>query len=251
MTFGARPLLRAYIDESGQRGHSPRSSKHFVMTATIMLDSRVAHVAAWTAQLRKDLGRRPGDTLHFVNLKSHAERVHAAKALGKNTDLAFISVVVCKDHLTHATRLSDDQAYLFTFRFLLERLSWFARDRKHDLTYTLAHIRRFKLSQLRQYEAALRASSTSVAWDYLDPSGGTIDQPSRDERLQIADIGASATAQAFEPDRFGNTEDRYLREMLPRVWARGNGANRLTTYGLKMHPWSASTKAAYPWVATL
>ena len=68
------------------------------------------------------------------------------------------------------------------------------------------------------------------------------------EELQLADLVASATASAFEPDTFGNTEPRYLREMAPRLY-RHNG--NLTSYGLKMHPWTAAVQAAYPWVQDL
>ena len=88
-----------------------------------------------------------------------------------------------------------------------------------------------------------------MAWDRPDPAGGKIDQPNRLELLQFADAAASSTATAFEPDRFGNTEQRYLSEFAPRLYRRGNG--KLTSYGLKMHPWSDATRAAYPCVATL
>ena len=94
-------------------------------------------------------------------------------------------------------------------------------------------------------------SDCAISWQHLDPSGGKIDQPQRLEALQLADLAASATGQAFEPDRFGNTERRYLQEMAPSLWRRGSGEGNLTSYGLKMHPWSATTRAAYPWVAAL
>ena len=75
-----------------------------------------------------------------------------------------------------------------------------------------------------------------------------VDQPSRVELLQYGDLTASATAAAFELDDYGNTEQRYLREMSPRLYRR-NG--NLASYGLKMHPWSDSARAAHPWAATL
>jgi hypothetical protein len=63
----------------------------------------------------------------------------------------------------------------------------------------------------------------------------------------LADIAASATYQAFEPDQYGNTEPRYLQELTSRLWRPPS--RQLTSYGLKMHPWNDTTKAAYPWVA--
>ncbi|MDI5971528.1 DUF3800 domain-containing protein [Streptomyces sp. SL13] len=241
--------LHAYIDEAGVRAHSRTSSDHFVMTAVVVADEDIPASQKFLAQLRSDLGRGPGDQLHFVALKQHEQRVHAAKTLGCQEWAIISNVVARKRHLNN--QLPQGQFYLYTFRYLLERLSWFARDAGGVLSYTLAHISRpsMTLSELRQYEAALRHMPTSIEWAALDPKGGKIDQPKRIEMLQCADLAASAAFHAFEPDRFGNTEPRYLQEMAARLYRRRGGA--ITSYGLKLHPAQASTKAAYPWVAAL
>ena len=246
-------LFCAYIDESGQRASTAASSDHFVMSAVVVQDSALAQTGTLLAQIRRDLGRRPGDELHWRNIKTHAQRLRAAQLVGLSSDLTISSVVVCKRKFGPGVSLKDeDRAYLYTFRFLLERLSWFARDGGGVLCYTLAHVVRFKLSTLRQYEVRLRAMGPPdcrIEWASLDPRGGRIDQPSRLEQLQLADISASATACAFEPDKFGNTENRYLREMAPRLYRYPGGS--ITSYGLKMHPWNATSQAAHPWASTL
>src|SRR5207249_505892 len=125
----------------------------------------------------------------------------------------------------------DDFAYMYTFRLLLERISWFAQSKGVSMRYTLAQIGRFKLGQLRHYEARLKTiPDCSVQWGSLDPSGGGINQPTRLEYLQLSDIAASATAQAFEPDRYGNTEQRYLAELRPRLYHPSG--KPITSYGL-------------------
>ncbi|MFK0024170.1 DUF3800 domain-containing protein [Streptomyces sp. NPDC090798] len=249
----ALPKLHAFVDEAGQRSRSEKSSDHFVMSAVVVADGDLPQAAAFLAALRIDLRRRPGDVLHWQNFKSHTDRLHAAKFLAAQNWATVSSVVVCKRHLpAGGARLDDDQAYLYTFRYLLERLSWLARDSGSILEYTLAHVVRFKMAKLRQYESILQAQDPMecrVAWKALDPRGGRIDQPSRVEMLQCADLAASATFAAFNDDRFGNTEPRYLQELSPRLYRRG--AAPLTSYGLKMHPANPSTKAAYPWVAAL
>lgn len=247
------PILHAYIDEAGQRSRSAKSSDHFVMSAVLVPDDDLPRAAAMLAQLRLDLKRRPGDVLHWRNLKGHSMKLHVAQTIGAADYLGVCTVVVCKRHLNDVG-MSEDAAYLFTLRFLLERLSWAARDYGYTLSYTLAHIVRFKKGRLREYEAALRAQPESmckIAWPAMDPKGGRLEQPQRVEMLQLADAVASATFAAFEPDTYGNTETRYLQEFDQRMWRRGNGQNRLTSYGLKMHPWNDNTKAAYPWVAAL
>ena len=246
------PRLHAFIDEAGQRSHSARSSAHFVMSAVVVPSEHLADASVVLASLRTDLRRPVGATLHWRNIKSHADRLHAARALGAQPWVKVSTVVVCKRHLSASAGMSDDHAYLYTFRFLLERLSWLARDTQRGMYYTLAHVVRFKMERLREYEAILRSQPPPVCrieWTWLDPKGGRLDQPGRVELLQLADIAASGTFLAFEPDNHGNTESRYVHEMAPRLYRRGSAP--LTSYGLKMHPWSDATRAAYPWVAAL
>lgn len=242
--------LLAYIDEAGQRARTSRSSSHFVLSAVVFREEDRQAASDLLARLRVDLRRRPGDVLHWQNVKTHTQRLRLAQGLGTAAPwLTVASVVVCKDHLS-APPLDEDGAYLYTLRFLLERLSWLSRDRDSVLTYMLAHVVRFTTAKLRQYEAALQAlPDCRVEWAALDPHGGYIDQPSRVEPLQLADTAASATFAAFEPDRFDFTERRYLEQLAPCLYRRPPG--QLATYGLKMHPWSDSTRAAYPWVAAL
>ncbi|MBP2583369.1 hypothetical protein J3A78_003847 [Streptomyces sp. PvR006] len=241
--------LHAFVDEAGVRSRSPKSSDHFVMSAVVIAEQDLPQASLYLEGLRKDLGRQPGDTLHWQNFRKHEQRVHAAKTLGAQEWATISSVVVCKRHLPAGTELTEDQAYLFTLRFLLERLSWLARDSRSVLSVSLAHIVRMKLATLREYEANLRADQTQIEWSALNPKGARFEYPNALEFLQLADIAASATFSAFRVDPFGNTERRYLKELAPRLYRRGAGA--LTSYGLKMHPWSGSTKAAYPWVAAL
>lgn len=241
-------MLYAFIDEAGQRSSTALSSNHFVMSAVVISDRDVAQVAGAQARLRVELGRRPGDALHWRNLRTHSLRLHAAGTLGA-MPVVISSVVVCKRALAPVMP-SDDHAYLYTLRFLLERLSWFSRDQGAVLDYTVAHVVRFRTAKLRDYEHRLqRDPSCKVSWRSLNPHGGRLDQPSRVEQLQLAHIAASATFQAFEPDSFGYTEQRYLQSLRHRLYRRQPG--ELTSYGLKMHPWNTATRAAYPWVAAL
>lgn len=243
--------LYAYIDESGQRGLSMRSSSHFIMAAAVFSDSDVSKATALLSGLRQDLNRTPGSEVSWKKLRSHSHRLRAAQALASAPWLTISSVVVCKQELADGS-LNDDQRYLYTMRFLLERLSWIGRARGAVVDYTLAHIVRFPKSKLRRYESALRSTpDCSVDWRYLSEHGGRIDQPHRLEHLQLGDLAASACGAAFNADEFGNTERRYLQELAPRLYRRGTGPNSLTSYGLKVHPWTRQTQHTYPWIISL
>lgn len=219
------------------------------MSAVIMRETDLPTLDAFLDALRDGLGK-PGAVLAWKNIKGHPGRLFVAREIGRQNWLRISSVVVCKRYL--AGLPTEDHAYLYTLRFLMERLSWFARDRGEVLRFTLAHIVRFQLAKLRDYESRLHADPTcKIAWAALDGKGGRIDQPRRVPGLQLADLAASGTGAAFNIDDFGNTEPRYLHEMSPALYRRGSSDTRLTSYGLKMHPWNDATKATYPWVAAL
>lgn len=244
-------MLLAYIDESGDRGTTPKSSDYFVMTAVVVRDTHVLRAEALLATIKRDLRRQPTDELSWKKLKTFADRFLAAHSLGSASFLRIISVIVCKRHLPWPNLPNEHYAYLYTLRYLLERLSWLARDHGTELDYTLAHIVRFRIAYLRRYEALLKGlgPATEIHWQAL-PTPGRIDQPSRLNRLQLADIAASATAAAFE-SRGGSVvpETRYLLQLVPALYRHPPG--RLTSYGLKIHPNRSTVHALHPWLATL
>ncbi len=225
------------------------------MSAVVVPTHRFTAATQFLAGLRRSLGRKEGDELHWKNYNQHDRRLLACREVARRADLLRIcSVVVCKDHLgPPPAGWGQDVAYLYTLRFLLERLSWLSRDspRNGGLAYTLAHVRRFPMWKLREYEKRLRFTPTQISWEQFDPSGGKIDQPSRAEFLQLADLSASATAAAFNPRQGdGTTNRQYITELAPVLY-RPYPTSPITSYGLKMHPWNPTTRAAYPWAAAL
>lgn len=241
--------MHAFVDEAGDRSHSAKASDHFVMSAVVIEDSDLRAASQMLADLRTDLGRRPGDTLHWRNLKTHSQRLHAAGTVGAFGGIVVTNVVVCKRHFSETAIRDADPAYLYTFRYILERISWYARDNDGTIDYTLAHVVRFKKAKLRQYEELLKLDPSCQVHLASIERTGQLEQPSKVEHLQIADICASAVFNAFEPDRYGNTEQRYLLELGPRFYRRPSG--KLTSYGLKIHPWNDDTRALYPWIDSL
>jgi hypothetical protein len=249
---GTVSVLSAFIDESGVRAITPRSSDYFVMAAAIYDDTVAATIARGLTSLRADLDRQPTDPLSWKNIRTHEQRLRIAQVLAVSP-ITITSVVVCKRFLSAPPLPSEHHAYLYTLRFLLERLSWLARDQGTTLSYTLSYITRFQIASLRDYEARLKGrQDCQIAWANI-AAPGRIDQPNRVESLQLADLAASAIGKAFEPDKWGNTERRYLEELSPRLYRHGSGPNRLTSYGLKMHPWHQSQPCqdAHPWINDL
>jgi len=250
--------LHAYIDESGQLSHTRLSSDHFVLAAVVCREGNLPVLDRLLARIRAEIGRRQNDRLAWKNIKKPAQRKTASEMIGHANFLQIIAVVACKRHLE--PRITDqDAAYLKTFGYLLERLSWLGARFDTKTHYTLSHVKNFRVEKLPAFEAELRAqgTGTQVKWDHLDPLGGRIANDKHTPRLQLADLAASATARAFEHrPLLGRPADRgFLMDLLPR-YMRGpypGAANVLTSYGLKMHPWERrpEVQTLHSWVALL
>jgi len=194
------------------------------MAAAVFGAADLPRSEVFLESLRLRLGREAHHLLSWKNIKTHAQRLEAAAGLATASEWLTISaVVVCKPFLDIGGIRDADAAYLYTLRFLLERLSWIARDREAILRYTLAHVVRFRLAQLRDYEQRLARIPTKIHWPALDPRGGMIDQPKRIQQLQIGDLAASAIFRAFEPDQYGRPEPRYLQELAPALYRHPPG----------------------------
>jgi hypothetical protein len=254
--------LHAYIDESGQLSHSRLSSDHFVLTAVACRTHNLTHLDQLLSNIRTETGRREGDRLTWKNLKRPGHRTTASDLIGRATFLRIASVIVCKRHLRPIIKDQDD-AYLLTFQYLLQRLSWLGKAYDTQAQYTLSHIKNFPVAKLPLFENRLRSLGTTaeIKWDHLDPLGGRISNDKNTPRLQLADLAASATARAFEHHRLlARPADRtYLLDLLPR-YMRGSDVgkspyarNVLTSYGLKMHPWKdrPEVQDEYQWVLPL
>jgi hypothetical protein len=245
--------LLAFVDESGQLGATPSASDHFIMSAVVCRDTNLGHLNDLLVRIRQEIGRGPEDRLSWKKIKRSEQRLRAVQLIGQAAFVKTVSVVVCKRHLIPPLT-NTRAAYLFTFRFLLERLSWMGRWNGTTTGWTLSHVKHFRRIDVGAYESKLRlmGTGTRIDWEHLDPYGGRISNDRVTEPLQLADIVASATARAFEANESGPPDQTYLLELAPRFFRGIPGrANVVTAYGLKMHPWRDDVKALYPWVSEL
>lgn len=229
-----------------------RSSDYFVIAAVLLPERRRAEAAAWLEQRRVELRRQPGQVLHWKGYVAHKDRLHICQEFGRQGFARASAVVVSKRELPKSPDFTEDHAYMFAFRLLLERMSWLAQERDMELHYTLGHVRGFSKASLREYEAKLRAMGRNecrVRWDCISDRPSRIERPETEDLLQIADVVASSIGAAFNPDEFDNTETRYVQAYSRRFYRGRDDRGNLTSYGLKMLPWSETTRAAHPWVA--
>jgi hypothetical protein len=235
-------LFRVYVDEAGDRAISSGSSCHFVVSAAIVADEHDAALRQMLGRLRAELNRHPGHVLHFQKF-SHSQRLKAAQDVARSPLAAIANVIVHKDligqpmpagNMAYISR--PDPMYLWALRLLLERVSWFIDDcGGTDAIVTFAHLKGFRAQKLHDYRRVLESSDGGgIRWNVFDGHPFRIDSPKATQLLQVADTTASALFRAIEPDRYGNTEPRYLEELAPKLYRSGNG--KLTSYGLKTFP---------------
>lgn len=230
---------RVYVDEAGDRGISASSSRHFVVSAVVVADSLDARLRNELGELRASLERRSEQVLHFVGL-SHSQRLKAVQDVAGSSAEAVANVILDKSALHPAGEMSrlsrPDPMYLWALRLLVERVSWLVENRGgSNAIMTFAHLKRFQARKLHDYRRALEESSgTSISWRVYQGHPFRFGTPSEIELLQVADTTASATFKAVEPDRFGNTEPRYLEVLRPKLY-RGDEPG-ITSYGLKTFP---------------
>jgi hypothetical protein len=107
-------MLRAYVDESGDRGTSPTATDFFVMSAVVVDDASRAAIQGRLAAIRNHLNKPPGTVLHFArNIKDHGGRVYVCRELATVPGVTITNVILCKRYLTPgALMAADPQAVL-------------------------------------------------------------------------------------------------------------------------------------------
>lgn len=243
-------LYRVYVDEAGDRGILPSSSKHFVVSAVIVADQHDAAVRGDHARLVHALGRRPGHVLHFRKL-THSQKIKAAQDIAGSAIATITSVIIQKGPLAKPLPAGNmayisrpDPMYLWALRLLLERVSWYVAEHNGtDAIVTFAHVRHFKVAKLHDYRQALEATpAVQFRAGVFDRHPFRISDPTQTVLLQVADAAASALFRAVEPDDYGNTERRYLEHLARKLYRRGDSLT--TSYGLKVFPASACAPGA-------
>lgn len=234
-------MRRATADTTRPPPHALRG------VSVVVRDSQDAVDRAQRSTLRTALGRQPAHTLHFRKL-THSQKVKACQDVAGFSIDMIANVVMAKARFAGAKPAGGtalikhaDPMYLYAVRLLPERLSWYVdEDGGGPAIVTFAHLTRFPAAELHNYRRALELSVTQIRWNAFAGHRWRIEHPNTIDLLQLADATASALFNAVDPDRYGNTEDRYLRALAPKLYRRGSA--NITSYGLKVLPTSECQK---------
>jgi hypothetical protein len=249
--------FRAYVDESGDEGfrfckssNEKASSDWFVLAAFVTREKTDLDVVKVIDQVRREFDLHPRKHIHWKSLK-HPQKVRYAQIIA-TLQARIIAVCVHKPSLLEPETFRQRyRLYFYAVRYLIERISWLARDRHNpskwggDGTVELIFSNRQGMSydEMRQYLQLLEKQKQmgkhiQIDFDRIPVGILKTQTPGRSMGLQLADAVAGAFFNAIERDRFGNTEPRYLKTIQPVLYRYGSGCQG---YGFKIVPREAIT----------
>ncbi len=239
-------IYNIYIDEAGDEGFKfnkhPKcgSSRFFVISALIVSEKDDLSLSKLVNELKKMFNYQPKDMLiplHFVRM-SHDKRKACVKILKDFQNFTIISVVFDKKSLNNEFK-NTPYLYNFSSQILLERINSFLKLNSAKANLIFEHRRNTSYIDLQNY--LKKIIDTSL---FLSLSSKTKEQL---KCLQLADIVASATYQAFEPDYYGNLEVSYIYSLKDNFFRYNE---KSFGYGLKFYPSNSKVLSSedYNWI---
>ncbi|MGA4958578.1 DUF3800 domain-containing protein [Streptomyces lavendulocolor] len=246
----SRGLLRAYIDETGDRGIQPSSSPFFAFAAVVVADEAEPGLRAVMSSLRRDLKVPTGKALHWnQHVKTHARRQHVAGSMAQLSDMQLIYVIVEKAAIPASAEMRRDHAIFYNYaagivmeRILLTAGNWPGGAR--NVVTRFGHVRGFNHRKTESYFQIKEAQAPSwVPWRLISGRVHFDDQAAWDG-LQAADQYAGMLWAALRQDEFGGYDEAHLLRV--RHLIRRDAQGRSRNYGFKILG-NEATFTSLPW----
>ncbi|WP_328542610.1 DUF3800 domain-containing protein [Streptomyces sp. NBC_00371] len=245
-----RQLVRAYIDETGDRGISASASPYFSFAALLITDEHEAAMRAAMSHLRRELKVPPGKALHWKDhVKVYPRRQYVASTLAQLADVKIVYVVVEKAAIPAHAGMRRDQVIFYNYAagIALERLLLAAKDwagGSRDLVVKFGHVRGFDHRTTCDYfKKKPQRSPDWVPWHLLR-GRPTFEDQAKWDGLQAADQYAGMLSAAIRPDRYGGFEATHLLAVRHQLRRNGRGESR--NYGFKILG-NEATFTSLPW----
>ena len=221
--------LRVFVDESGDPGTNPASSRWLVFGAVAVLpgDDSVAEAIEEVRTRLKVEG-----VLHFTSIRSSGQKLYAFTALAAAN---FTSLAVASD--AHAWRPGSGPAghpsthYRYALSQLVQRATVLAGSLDLKLDLIIEDSRHVSQESVRSYIERLAARSADdprrrfADWGTLDPDSIWMVPKPEEPLLAAADGIAHAYYKALMVDpNLGTTEPHYADIVQPHLWRHGDPA---------------------------
>lgn len=213
-----------YIDEAGDLGFG-RGTRWFIITAVIVDKKDEPSIRAKLSQIKNRLNVK---SIHFRELHDFNKKSFIVREI-KNENFTYINVIADTSLLEKRKIKSASIAYNFICRILIERVSWFLREKNKTGDVILSSRGTSKDAELICYikEKLIPYSGNQIAPVFgkvtAKPSGSY-------DLLQLADICATTTFLAYEINGWGFRTPCFLKQIKSHIY-RYNG--KVDGYGLK------------------
>ncbi|MET9171212.1 DUF3800 domain-containing protein [Streptomyces misionensis] len=245
-----RRLVRAYVDETGDRGISASASPYFSFAAVLIADEQEAAMRAAMSQLRRDLKVPPGKALHWKDhVKVYPRRQYVATTLSQLPDVKIVYVVVEKAAIPAHAGMRRDQVIFYNFAagMTLERLLLAAGDwpgGARDIVVKFGHVRGFDHRTTCDYfRIKTQQGPGWVPWRLLRGQP-TFEDQAKWDGLQAADQYAGMLSAAIRADSYGGYEPAHLLAIRHQIRRSSHGVSR--NYGFKILG-NEATFTSLPW----
>lgn len=228
--------MRVYIDESGDPGTRGSGSRALVLGCVMIADKDVPAVESAVQKARHIVGGPRLKNLHFKNMR-HDDKIGTLN-LTAAEPWAGVIVANFKNENRRSVALTQPPIlYNYTARYLLERVTDYAKVIGEPAEVYFERSRVFDLAEFQRYMNTLAARNNSRIDDrfirpYLIRTLAKGDAPG----LDIADAIAYSAHRALEPNpKWGHYETAYLHILMPKL-LRGAANGRLVGEGLVFMP---------------
>lgn len=219
------PLL-AFIDETGDRGFSRKSSEYFAMSAVIFPASVQQKVKDCIANIKTKIGIPLSVPLHWrKHCHLHESRKFVAREISKIEGLAVIYVISDKKTMP----VDHEKFYNIVAACTLERILKHTELLGTKVNVWYGHIKGFNHQTTLDYFKKRK-------W-HLGSYGRLLHQPKwiraeANSGIQLADMYAGILGAAILPDKFGSFEPVYLEKVKHQI--RKSDKGQISGFGIRV-----------------
>lgn len=224
--------MYAYIDEAGDDGIGGKGTKWFVVTAMIANQENASALGYAYQRIRQRIDLHVNKPLHWSEL-SHLRKKAIIEELVKY-NFSICSVLVDTQHpdiVNTSPKLKGRRLYFYTFRRLVERITWYCDDKGYKVRLYPENKAGIRYEELKGYlDYIQRQPDCEIRKDCIlevKPKSKT-----QSNLLQLADCVCGALYNAVEY-KYGVIEDSYLLMLKEKLYKHDN---KLFGYGIKFMP---------------
>lgn len=217
--------LLAFVDETGDRGFSKKSSEYFAMAAVMFHASVQQDIKDCIVKIKIEHGIPPKTALHWrKHCRLHETKKYITQEIAKIEGITVIYVISDKKTMPadHA------KFYNIVAAYTLERILQNAMRFGKKVSVRFSHVKGFDHSKTLDFFhnrdwrlGDYNFLSEEPRWIAADLNSG----------IQMADCYAGILGSAMVADRYGNYEPLYLEKIKHQI--RKSKLGKISGYGIK------------------